>query len=102
MPALSCARVWFDRPSGAAGARAAFGQALAQVKGRPRTRACGHLVVQGLAGLARATGDPTYLAEGRQLFDAKRPYNFEPTFGAKDEATMFELALAARALEHGT
>jgi tetratricopeptide (TPR) repeat protein len=84
-----------------AGARAAFGQVLAQVKGRPRTRACGHLVVQALAGLARATGDPTYLSEGRQLFEAKRPYNFEPNFGATDAATMFELTLTAEALERG-
>lgn len=79
-------------------ARAAFRQVLAQAQGRPRTRSCGHLVVQALAGLARADDRPELMTEARRLFDARETYNFEPFFGALDEQTLFELAAAAHAM----
>jgi len=79
-------------------ARAAFRQVLAQAQGRPRTRSCGHLVVQALAGLARADDRPELMTEARRLFDARETYNFEPFFGALDEQTLFELAMAAHAM----
>jgi TolB-like protein/Tfp pilus assembly protein PilF len=79
-------------------ARAAFRQVLAQAQGRPRTRSCGHLVVQALARLAGADGRPELLTEALRLFDARDTYNFEPFFGALDEQTLFELAKAAHAM----
>jgi tetratricopeptide (TPR) repeat protein len=82
----------------AAGAEAAFRLVLAQAKGRVRTRACGHFVVQSLAGLARATGDASHLKEAGTLFETKHLYNFEPFYGALDDETWFELALAAHVL----
>jgi len=82
----------------ASAARAAFRQVLAQAQGRPRTRSCGHLVVQALAGLARADDRPELMTEARRLFDARETYNFEPFFGALDEQTLFELAMAAHAM----
>ena len=79
-------------------ARAAFRQVLAQAQGRPRTRSCGHLVVQALARLARADSHPELLTEALRLFDTRETYNFEPFFGALDEQTLFELAAAAHAM----
>ncbi len=79
-------------------ASAAFRQVLAQLRGRPRTRACGHFAVQALAGLARATAESDAYDEARRLFDARAVYNFEPFFGATDNATLAELALAAQAV----
>ena len=77
---------------------AAFTQVIAQVKGRPRTRGCGHLVVHALSGLARATRDPQYFDEGRALFEARRTYSFDGFYGTADADTLFELAVAAAAL----
>lgn len=38
------------------------------------------------------------MTEARRLFDARETYNFEPFFGALDEQTLFELAMAAHAM----
>jgi serine/threonine-protein kinase len=81
-------------------ALAAFRQVLAQAEGRPQTRSCGQLVVQALAGLARAAGRPELIIEGQRLFDAGGTYNFEPFFGALHEETLFELGAAAHAIGH--
>ncbi|MCA1649642.1 MAG: protein kinase [Acidobacteria bacterium] len=80
-------------------ARAAFRQVLAQAQGRPRTRSCGQLVVQALAGIVRSDYQPELIAEGLRLFDAQEIYNFEPFFGALDEQTLFELAASAHAMD---
>jgi eukaryotic-like serine/threonine-protein kinase len=81
-------------------ALAAFRQVLGQAEGRPQTRSCGQLVVQTLAGLARAAGRPEFIGEGRRLFDAGGTYNFEPFFGALHEDTLFELGAAAHETGH--
>jgi serine/threonine-protein kinase len=90
-------RVALDQRDMAAAA-AAFHQVLAQARGRPRPRACGHFVVQALCGLARATGMPMYFEEAAGLFESREAYNFSPFYGALDEDTLAELALAAAAL----
>jgi serine/threonine-protein kinase len=90
-------RVALDRGD-TAPARAAFHQVLAQAHGRPRPRGCGHLVVQALCGLARATGDVARLDEAKQLFERRDTYNFDQFFGALDGETLLELALAADAV----
>lgn len=79
-------------------ARAAFHQVLAQARGRPRTRSCGHLVVQALTGMARADHCVNFITEAQRVFDARETYNFEPFFGALTEQTLFELAAASFAL----
>ena len=79
-------------------ALAAFQQVLAQAQGRPQTRSCGQLVVQALAGLARASDRPELIGEGQRLLDAGETYNFEPFFGALHDETLFELAAAAHAM----
>ncbi|HET7747259.1 MAG TPA: tetratricopeptide repeat protein, partial [Vicinamibacteria bacterium] len=79
-------------------ARAAFGQLLAMLKGRPKVRAGGHLVVRALAGLARVNASPESLDEGLALFADRGTYSFEPFAGCLDASDLFELALASRAL----
>jgi tetratricopeptide (TPR) repeat protein len=77
------------------GAAAAFAQAVAQMRGRTLTLAGGHVFVQALAGLARATGDPATLTEAIDAFDTRAGYSFNAFFGCADDTTAFELAVAA-------
>jgi tetratricopeptide (TPR) repeat protein len=79
-------------------ARAAFQQVLSQGRGRPRTRSCGHVVVEALAGLARADQGAGSLAEACTLFESRGAFNFEPFFGMLDDLTLFELAHTASVL----
>ncbi len=88
-------RTAFDQGDIAA-ARVAFHQVLGQANGRPRTRSCGQLVVQALAGLARADQRPELITEGESLLASRDRYNFEPFFGALDEQTRCELVDASR------
>jgi tetratricopeptide (TPR) repeat protein len=90
-------RVALDRGDTSA-AEAAFNQVLAQARGRPRTRACGHFVVQTLCGLARATGAMIVFDDARRLFERQDTYNFGPFYGALNGDTLFELAVAAHTL----
>jgi len=81
-----------------AAARAAFQQVLSQGRGRPRTRSCGHLVVEALAGLARTDHDANQFAEACSLFEGRTMFNFEPFFGMLDDLTLFDLACTAGTL----
>jgi serine/threonine protein kinase/Flp pilus assembly protein TadD len=81
-----------------AAAEAAFRQVLAQARGRPHPRAFGHFVVQAGSGLARATRDPAVLLEATRLFDTRETYNFDRFYGALNEDTRTEIALAEDAL----
>ena len=81
-----------------AAARAAFQQVLSQGHGRPRTRSCGHVVVEALAGLARTDLDPSQFAEACSLFEGRSTFNFEPFFGMLDDLTLFDLAGTAATL----
>jgi serine/threonine protein kinase/Tfp pilus assembly protein PilF len=78
-------------------ARAAYGQVVAQLRGRTRPRACGHLMVQALAGLGR-TGDAAAFEEGLDLAQRRHTWNFELFFGCHHEQSLLELARAAQAL----
>jgi tetratricopeptide (TPR) repeat protein len=90
-------RVAVDRGD-MAGAQAAFEQVLAQVRGRPRTRGCGHLVVQALSGLARASGARAPFEDALALVESPHTYSFEAFYGATLADSLLELAEAARAL----
>jgi tetratricopeptide (TPR) repeat protein len=80
------------------GARAAYGQVIAQLRGRTRPRSCGHLMVQALAGLGRVGGDAGAFAEALHLFEARHTWNFEHFNGCLPDIDLLELARAAHAL----
>jgi len=79
-------------------ARAAFTQASLHVRGRPRARCCGHVLVQALAGLTRAGAGPEPLAEALKLYEKQTDYDFGYLWGCSDDVTLLELSRAARAL----
>jgi serine/threonine-protein kinase len=79
------------------GVRAAYGQVIAQLRGRTRPRSCGHLMVQALAGLGRA-GDTTAFIEALRLFECRETWDFTHFYGCLPEIDLFELARAAQAL----
>jgi TolB-like protein len=81
-----------------AAARAAFGQVVAQMQGRPRALGGGHLLVQALAGLARSgEGDAPY-SEALRVFHAREGLSFQYFHGCHDDVTLLELARAADAV----
>ncbi len=88
-------RIALDQLDSAA-ARAAFGQAISQVRGRPRALGSGHLLVQALAGLASAGEGSKLYEEALDLFDRRDGYDFRFFWGATDDVTIRELARAAR------
>jgi serine/threonine protein kinase/tetratricopeptide (TPR) repeat protein len=76
-------------------ARAAFVQAAAHLRGRPRTLGGGQLLVQALAGLARAGDGEAPLNEALELFESRRSHNFDLMWACSDDVTLFELARGA-------
>jgi len=84
--------------SDAAAARAAFGQAVAHLRGRPRGLGGGHLLVQALAGLARAGEGAGRLDEAEALFAARRGHDFSALWTCTDDVSLLELARAAAAV----
>jgi TolB-like protein/Tfp pilus assembly protein PilF len=83
--------------SDAPAARAAFGQAIAHLHGRPRGLGGGHLMVQALAGLARAGEGGGRLDEAETLFASRRGHDFSALWTCTDEVSLLELARAASA-----
>jgi non-specific serine/threonine protein kinase len=82
-------------------AAAAFGQAEAHLRGRPRALGGGHLLVQALAGLARASRHRGRLDEAIAIFETRRAHNFNWAFLASDIESTVHLAIAASVLGHG-
>ena len=81
-------------------AGAAFGQAAAHLRGRPRALGGGHLLVQALAGLAVASRSRERLDEAIHLSASRRTHHFGWAFFASDVETRVQLALAAARLGH--
>jgi tetratricopeptide (TPR) repeat protein len=79
-------------------ARAAFTQAVLHVRGRSGMRCGGHALVQALAGLARAVGEPRSFVEAIELFEQRRGFDFTPVWGLFDDIDLLELSRAARSL----
>jgi serine/threonine-protein kinase len=77
-------------------ARAAFTQAIAHLRGRPRALGGGHLLVQALAGLSRADG-PSSLAEALALYASRQGHDFSMMWSSTDDVTLLELSRAAGA-----
>src|SRR4029453_3273319 len=70
-----------------AAAHAAFTQLVAHIKGRERTLGGGFLMVQALAGLARAGDGPAPLAEARRLYEERDRFNFSILWTCDDPTT---------------
>jgi tetratricopeptide (TPR) repeat protein len=81
-----------------AAARAAFGQAIAHVHGRHRTLAGGTLLVQALAGLARANGDREAYAEAARLDQRRDQFDFSGYWLCEHYMSLLDLSRAADAL----
>jgi tetratricopeptide (TPR) repeat protein len=79
-------------------ARAAFGQAVAHLRGRPRGLGGGHLLVQALAGLARAGEGAARLDEAEALFAGRRGHDFSALWTCTGDVSLLELARAAAAV----
>ena len=68
------------------------------MKGRPRTLGGGPLVVQSLAGLARANKDLAAYEAARKLDSRKDEFDFSWLWLCEADVTSLELARAAREL----
>jgi eukaryotic-like serine/threonine-protein kinase len=79
-------------------ALAAFSQALLHLRGRPKARGAGHLVVRALAGIARAGGDADSFDEALCLFRDRGAFHFGAFWGCMEHLTLLELSRAARAV----
>jgi tetratricopeptide (TPR) repeat protein len=82
----------------AAAAQAAFTQAAAHVKGRARMLAGGMLLVQALAGIARAERRPDRYDEAVAIMNQRELYDFSWYWLCTNGVTCLDLAAAARAL----
>ena len=79
-------------------AQAAFAQAIAHLRGRPRALGGGHLLAQALAGLSRAGSGPQPYEESLRLFERRDGFNFSWLWSCSDDVTLLELSRAAAAL----
>jgi hypothetical protein len=85
----------------AATSRVAFRQAEAHLRGRPRTLGGGHLMVQALAGLARAeegAARNAALDEALALWRTRDGHDFSLMWACTPPETRRELSLAAETL----
>ena len=76
-------------------AQAAFTQAVAHLRGRPRALGGGHLLVQALAGLSRAGAGGGTLDEALALYENRQGHNFDMMWSCDDPVTLLELSRAA-------
>ena len=77
-----------------AAAHAAFTQVVAHIRGRERTLGGGFLMVQALAGLARAGDGSAPLAEARRLYEQRDRFNFSILWTCDDATTQRDLKAA--------
>ena len=79
-------------------ARAAFQQAVLLFRGRPRALGGGHLLVQALAGLARAGSGAALLDEAMALEESRAGHDFSWLWCCQPEISHLELSRAAKTL----
>jgi eukaryotic-like serine/threonine-protein kinase len=80
------------------GACAAFNQAGEHARGRRQMSTGGHILVQALAGLARASLDEASFEKGLQIFDQRGDLDFGFGLLLRDGTTLHALAEAAHAV----
>jgi TolB-like protein/Tfp pilus assembly protein PilF len=78
-----------------AAAQAAFTQAVAHLRGRPRALGGGQLLVQALAGLARSEKKEEILDQACDLFARRDGHDFSLMWACTDDVTLLELSRAA-------
>jgi hypothetical protein len=76
----------------------AFRQAVQHHRGRPRALGGGHLLVQSLAGLARAGEGDHAFEQAIELFERREGFSFHVLWCCTDDITLLELARAAAAV----
>ena len=81
-------------------AKAAFSQAIAHLRGRPRALGGGHLLAQALAGLSRAGEPGGHLDEALRLFETRRGFDFSYLWLCSDDVTSGELKRARETAGH--
>jgi len=81
-----------------AAAGAAFAQAIAHLRGRPRSLGGGHLLVQALAGISRTGSGEALFEEALALFRSRSGHDFSFIWVCTDGVTLLELSCAAAAL----
>jgi TolB-like protein len=79
-------------------AQAAFTQAIAHVKGRPRTLAGGWLVVRALAGLARSGNAAGSFDEARARLDSRAEFDFSWLWQCDESNARLDVDHAAKHL----
>jgi eukaryotic-like serine/threonine-protein kinase len=79
-------------------ADAAFSQAIFHLRGRPRMLGGGHLLVQALAGRARARVDTDAFLEALDVLEQRRPGNFSDFWTCDNGHSLLDLARAAAAV----
>jgi tetratricopeptide (TPR) repeat protein len=79
-------------------ARVAYTQAVLHLRGRPRARCGGHILIQALAGLSRAGDGAEPLDQALDLLHRREGYDFGPTWIAADDSDLLEIARAADVL----
>jgi hypothetical protein len=79
-------------------ARAAFRQAALHVRGRPRARSGGNLIVQALAGATEAGEGPAPFEEALRLYEQREGWNFQWFYGCSEDMALMALARSARTL----
>ena len=77
-------------------AHAAFTQAAAHLRGRPRALGGGQLLVQALSGLSRCGDGAAVFEEALALFESRHGYSFDMMWSCDDGTTLLELSRAAR------
>jgi len=84
-----------------AAARAAFAQAAAHLRGRPKGLGGGYLIVQALSGLARSGDGASTFEEAFDVYRSRRGYDFSTLWTCTDDVTLLELSRASAALGRG-
>jgi TolB-like protein/Tfp pilus assembly protein PilF len=79
-------------------ARIAFHQAVSHLRGRPRTLGGGHLLVQALAGLARAGEGAGALEDALRLWRGREGHDFSLMWTCTADITLEELTRGAQQL----
>jgi len=95
---LTLGRIALEREDALA-AQTAFNQVCAALEARPSMLGGGHLMVQSMAGRARASRDADSLASAQVLYrERPAPWNFEWTWGSSNAETELAMALAEGSL----
>ncbi len=78
-------------------AQAAFNQAVLHLRGRP-ARCGGHVLIQALCGMTRASGDAEPFEEASRRHEEREGFDFTQVWGCTEDVGLLELSKAADTL----